>query len=275
MVAATHQPAPENHGKPNRSTGPRTPEGKARSSMNALKHGLAARTPLIPGEDEEEFKQFVWEVVEDLGPQGPVQAELAQRVAALMWKRRRLTGAEEQALCQLRERYAERTARRLAELEQAATTEEDFEELEREKAQEEANGARWDANQMLADQFGFKPGALDRLARYEQRISQQIDSALRLLLKLQNRRQWQEKQRSTARAQAHPQGQQRTDIAPAGGTAAASAAAGRDSACEAAPAGSAVVVPPPAPPQNELPSEGAPEPESRPAGAWRAPPGAN
>jgi hypothetical protein len=258
-----------------RCTGPRTVEGKAKSSMNALKHGLAARTPLIPGEDEEEFKEFVWDVVEDLRPQGPVQAELAQRVAVLMWKRRRLAGAEEQALCELRERYAARTSRRLAELEEAATTDEDLEELERERAREEENGARWDANQVLADQFGFKPGGLDRLARYEQRISQQIDSALRLLLKLQNRTQWQEKQDSSARAEAHPQGQQRTDTAPAGGTAAASAAADGGSAGEAAPAGGAITTPPHAPAQNELsagPVEGR---EERPRGAWRAPPGAN
>ena len=150
-----------------RCTGPKTVAGKAKSAMNALKHGLAAKTPLIPGEDEEEFRQFVWDIVEDLRPEGPVQAELAQRVAVLMWKRRRLAGAEEQALCQLRERYAERTARRLAELEEAATTDEDLEALEEEKAKEQENGARWDANQVLADQFGFKPGGLDRLARYE------------------------------------------------------------------------------------------------------------
>ena len=275
MVAATDQPASENQVKTNHFTGPRTPEGKARSSMNALTHGLAAKTPLIPGEDAEEFRQFVWDMVADLAPQGPVQAELAQRAAVLMWKRRRLAGAEEQALCQLQERYAERTARRLAELEQAARTGEDFEELEREKAEEEANGARWDANQMLADQFGFKPGALDRLARYEQRISQQIDSTLRLLLKLQNRRQWE------ARAQGQGQGQQRLDTAAAGGSAAAYPAADGAADREAAPAGSGVapsdpVSPPaPAPAQNELSPRPVEPREKRSGGAWPAPPGAN
>ena len=39
------------------STGPRTPEGKARSSQNARKHGLFARDTLLPDENPEEFLQ--------------------------------------------------------------------------------------------------------------------------------------------------------------------------------------------------------------------------
>ena len=34
-----------------KSTGPRTPEGKAASSSNALKHGMDAASIVIPGED--------------------------------------------------------------------------------------------------------------------------------------------------------------------------------------------------------------------------------
>ena len=37
------------------SHGPRTPEGKAVSSMNAVKHGFFARDPLLAGESAEEF----------------------------------------------------------------------------------------------------------------------------------------------------------------------------------------------------------------------------
>ena len=38
-----------------KSTGPNTPEGKARSSKNALKHGLLARDAVLPGEDPADF----------------------------------------------------------------------------------------------------------------------------------------------------------------------------------------------------------------------------
>ena len=36
---------------PNDSTGPRSAEGKARSSMNALKSGIYSKSLTIPGED--------------------------------------------------------------------------------------------------------------------------------------------------------------------------------------------------------------------------------
>ena len=38
-----------------KSTGPRTEEGKARVSLNALKHGLLARDAVLPSEDPAEF----------------------------------------------------------------------------------------------------------------------------------------------------------------------------------------------------------------------------
>ena len=38
-----------------RSTGPKTPEGKARSSKNALKHGLTSEELILPGENPEAY----------------------------------------------------------------------------------------------------------------------------------------------------------------------------------------------------------------------------
>jgi hypothetical protein len=40
------------------STGPSTPEGKARSSQNARKHGLTAAQFVIAAEDREAFDEF-------------------------------------------------------------------------------------------------------------------------------------------------------------------------------------------------------------------------
>ena len=40
-----------------KSTGPRTPEGKARSRFNAVKHGCRARLPILPGEDPEAYER--------------------------------------------------------------------------------------------------------------------------------------------------------------------------------------------------------------------------
>ena len=45
----------ETNSHPGHSTGPRTEQGKAHSSQNAVKHGLFAKTIFIQGESQEEF----------------------------------------------------------------------------------------------------------------------------------------------------------------------------------------------------------------------------
>lgn len=51
-----------------RSTGPRTPEGKAVSSRNALKHGLTARQIVIKGESQAEFDALLERLTLDANP---------------------------------------------------------------------------------------------------------------------------------------------------------------------------------------------------------------
>lgn len=77
-----------------RSTGPRTPEGKAKSSMNAVKHGLTARSAVLPGEDRGEREAMARALLRDLAPQGLSQRILAARIVALAWKLRRVAPAE-------------------------------------------------------------------------------------------------------------------------------------------------------------------------------------
>jgi hypothetical protein len=55
------------------STGPRTPEGKARVSQNALRHGLTAKHLVIRPEDQEEFAALRDGLTAELDPQGPVE----------------------------------------------------------------------------------------------------------------------------------------------------------------------------------------------------------
>ena len=45
------------------STGPKTEEGKAKASMNALKHGLRTTALIIPGESIDDYRQF-WDDME-------------------------------------------------------------------------------------------------------------------------------------------------------------------------------------------------------------------
>jgi hypothetical protein len=70
-----------------RSRGPKTAVGKARSSRNALKHGLCARKLLVlPEEDASQFQALEAALLEELAPVGALQAVLAQRVVSAAWR---------------------------------------------------------------------------------------------------------------------------------------------------------------------------------------------
>jgi hypothetical protein len=65
-----------------KSRGPKTPEGKARSAQNALKHGIRAQKYLVlPEEDAAEFADLEDAMIEELAPVGALQTVLARRVA--------------------------------------------------------------------------------------------------------------------------------------------------------------------------------------------------
>jgi len=72
-----------------KSTGPRTPEGKAVVSQNAVQHGLLAQQVVIKGEDPGEFDSFRDGMLEELAPEGAVEALLAERLVGLSWRLRR------------------------------------------------------------------------------------------------------------------------------------------------------------------------------------------
>jgi hypothetical protein len=82
-----------------KSRGPRTPEGKARSSKNALKHGLRAQKYVVlPQEDAAEFAQFQAELLEELAPVGVMQTVLARRIVIAAWRLARADRMEAEVL---------------------------------------------------------------------------------------------------------------------------------------------------------------------------------
>jgi hypothetical protein len=78
-----------NRANAQKSTGPKTPEGKATVAQNAVKHGLLARTAVLHGEDWEEYTCFSEELLDELYPDGVMEQELADRVVDLSWRLRR------------------------------------------------------------------------------------------------------------------------------------------------------------------------------------------
>jgi hypothetical protein len=78
------------------STGPRTKEGKRRASLNAVKHGLAGRTVVLPKENKDEYLEFAKRIVDSLEPRTPVEEELAQCIADQYWRLRRVKRIEDE-----------------------------------------------------------------------------------------------------------------------------------------------------------------------------------
>ncbi len=88
-----------------KSTGPRTPAGRRRSSLNALKHGLYTRSQLEAmvdlGEDTREFHRLHRGLISSLEPANPLEKVLVGDLAGLWWKKARAERA--QAAVQWRE----------------------------------------------------------------------------------------------------------------------------------------------------------------------------
>ena len=63
---------------------------RKRKRPNALKHGFYAGTPLIPGEDPDEFNKLYAELIDEWKPSGPTLRDGVFELADLRWKQRRL-----------------------------------------------------------------------------------------------------------------------------------------------------------------------------------------
>src|SRR5262249_55244015 len=64
-----------------KSTGPRTEEGRAAVRHNAVKHGLCAKTLVLPDEDEAEFQALFDNLEETFQPANPAEAFLVRQMA--------------------------------------------------------------------------------------------------------------------------------------------------------------------------------------------------
>jgi hypothetical protein len=72
-----------------KSTGPRTPEGKRMSSQNAVTHGLLSREALLPGEEACELDRLRAEFTADLAPVGALEVMWVDTIVTMFWKLRR------------------------------------------------------------------------------------------------------------------------------------------------------------------------------------------
>ena len=83
------------------STGPRSDEGKAASRFNALKHGLDAKSHIIPGEDAAQFETLADNYFHELQPQGPAEEMLVRVIVESDWFSRRYARVESAVIANL------------------------------------------------------------------------------------------------------------------------------------------------------------------------------
>jgi len=70
------------------STGPRTAEGKARSRLNAWKHGLSGHTIVVG--PEQQFQIFHDDLLNSFSPTNPVEAVFVNRFIVAAWHSERI-----------------------------------------------------------------------------------------------------------------------------------------------------------------------------------------
>jgi hypothetical protein len=76
------------------STGPKTPEGKAKSSLNAVKTALTGRTVLLPTDDAAAYQQHVDDFFKELQPMAARECALVQLLADNSWRLDRVFALE-------------------------------------------------------------------------------------------------------------------------------------------------------------------------------------
>src|SRR5436190_8651336 len=91
-----------NRANAQKSTGPKTPEGRANSKMNALKHGFLSKEVLVQSihrkENEDELTALHERFMDELAPVGPAEEMLVDQIVTTHWRLRRLLAVESGAI---------------------------------------------------------------------------------------------------------------------------------------------------------------------------------
>jgi len=144
-----------------KSRGPKTEDGLRSVSLNAIKHGLTAKTVVLPNESEEEYEAELRDYLHHFAPANKPEADLVRQLASAHWRLSRYTGIETGLL-----------------------------DIEMEKRRKYVDGA-WkniDERGRLALAFESLAGAHSPLAllnRYEARLHHEYQRILKALLQMQ------------------------------------------------------------------------------------------
>ena len=93
-MATSSKQIAANRANAQRSTGPRTAQGKIASSKNSRIHGILSRDLTVGNEDPAEYAALLDELVNDFKPEGASEHLLAEKIAIALWKMKRLNAVE-------------------------------------------------------------------------------------------------------------------------------------------------------------------------------------
>ena len=160
-----------------KSTGPRTHEGKAIISQNAFKHGLTADQDVIFSECQTDFEQFRDEMLTELGPASPMEFMLAERIVNLSWRLKRSGRIQNQAIGAMN---ADNKSNPLAKLAQSMF----FKGADRPQDNPSNSEAELALGRLAIKDFS-NASVLERLLMYERRIEHSLYKTILELQRLQ------------------------------------------------------------------------------------------
>jgi hypothetical protein len=107
-----------------KSTGPKTARGKSHSRNNALKVGVHAAQGLLPGEDEEAYRDLAAGITSELEPKGMFETMIVDHIIKNFWRLTRLDRAEVELFESEKSSHVSRYLRTLDEQQQYFVAEE-------------------------------------------------------------------------------------------------------------------------------------------------------
>ena len=163
-----------------KSTGPKTAEGKEAVSQNAFKHGLFVNEAVIRDESQEEYDLHRQELLAEIEPVDVMESIVAERLVNLTWRLERAQRMQNQSIEYLGLRQLD------------SVTGSNIKTLYR-----RANEQSWDepdvaGDHLLLGRLATKDWSysrvLDRMLLYERRIENSMYKAINELKKLQKAR---------------------------------------------------------------------------------------
>ena len=154
-----------NRANAQKSTGPKTEEGKNTARINGQRHGLTGAAMLMTDDDREAYEAFSKPIIDALKPVNALERSFAQLVAQAHHRLNRLHAIEENTFA-------------LGHFNKAGNIECEHEEVH--------------TAMTHARVFDMKGDVFRNLGLYEQRISREMQKNLKILHELQDRRKAEE-----------------------------------------------------------------------------------